>query len=142
MTHSLSALDVAAVATHFALTEATVRSYLRSGRLPGVRLKGEWRTGWEQIWAVERGPMPKGGNRQAFQMPLLSKAGLARQLGTSVRTVEGWLEQGMPTRNVFSNVRIAPIDAETWLSSKFGQSPGSATVLKTLLRGGPPVQTS
>lgn len=143
MTHSHDfALDVTAIATHFALTEATVRSYLRAGRLPGVRLKGEWKTSWDHVWGVERGPTPSGANRQAYQLPLLSKSGLARRLDTGIRTVEGWLECGMPTRNVFSNVRIAPTDAETWLCDTFGHSAKSASVLKSLLRQGSPVRSS
>jgi hypothetical protein len=128
------ALDVAATAKHFALTEATVRSYLRAGRLPGVRLKGEWKTSWDHLWAVERGPTPTAANRRAYQLPLLSKSGLARRLATSVRTVEGWLASGMPTRNVFTNVRIAPVDAESWLSHTCGLSEKSAAVLRDLLR--------
>ena len=135
MTHSYDfALDVAATARHFALTEATVRSYLRAGRLPGVRLKGEWKTSWHHVWEVERGPTPRSANRQAYQLPLLSKSGLANRLSTSVRTVEGWLECGMPTRNVFSNVRIAPTDAETWLAHTCGLSETNAAVLRALLR--------
>lgn len=128
------ALDVAATARHFALTDATVRSYLRAGRLPGVRLKGEWKTSWDHLWAVERGPTPTAANRRAYQLPLLSKSGLARRLATSVRTVEGWLASGMPTRNVFSNVRIAPIDAEHWLVHTCGLPETSAAVLRGLLR--------
>lgn len=128
------ALDVAATARHFALTEATVRSYLRAGRLPGARLKGEWRTSWDHLWAVERGPTPTAANRRAYQLPLLSKSGLARKLTTSVRTIEGWLASGMPTRNVFSNVRVAPIDAEHWLVHTCGLSGKSAAVLRRLLR--------
>lgn len=135
MTHSHDfALDVTAIATHFALTEATVRSYLRAGRLPGVRLKGEWKTSWDHLWAVERGPTPTSANRRAYQLPLLSKSDLARKLSTSVRTVEGWLGHGMPTRNVFTNVRIAPVDAESWLSHTCGLSEKSAAVLRRLLR--------
>ncbi|OWY10291.1 DNA-binding protein [Thioclava sp. NG1] len=128
------ALDVAAAASHFALTEATVRSYLRDGRLAGVRLKGDWKTSWDQLWAVERGPTPTALNRRAYQVPLLSKSGLARHLDTSVRTVEGWLLQGMPTRNVYSNVRIAPIDAENWLIQALGLSEKEGAVLRGLLR--------
>ncbi|WP_088636312.1 DNA-binding protein [Phaeobacter sp. 22II1-1F12B] len=135
MTHSHDfALDVTAIATHFALTEATVRSYLRAGRLPGVRLKGEWKTSWDHVWGVERGPTPRSANRQAYQLPLLSKSDLACRLATSVRTIEGWLASGMPTRNVFSNVRIAPVDAETWLIHTLGLPETSAAVLKGLLR--------
>ena len=71
---------------------------------------------------------------EAYQLPLLSKSDLACRLATSVRTIEGWLASGMPTRNVFSNVRIAPVDAETWLIHTLGLPETSAAVLKGLLR--------
>ncbi|MGI3167272.1 helix-turn-helix domain-containing protein [Pseudooceanicola sp. 200-1SW] len=128
------ALDVAATAQHFALSHATVRAYFRSGRLPGVRLCGAWRTSWSQVWAVEQGPIPRGEHRQAYQLPLLSKVALASALSTSERTVERWIEYGMPTRKVFSNVRMAPRDAEIWLGHRFGHSAQSVALLKSLLR--------
>ena len=113
-------LTVAAVADHYALAARTVRGHLQTGILPGIRLDGEWRCSWPDVWAAERGPMPKGKMVERYKEPLLRKKDLAAKWGISERKVERWVEEGLPTRNVFGSVRIAPVEAETWIRHTFG----------------------
>lgn len=118
-THTYN-LTVAAVADHYALSESTIRGHLRTGTLPGVRLKGAWRCSWPDVWATERGPMPQGARSARYKEHLLRKKDLAAKWSTCEKTVERWIEDGLPTRNVFGSVRIAPVDAETWIRHTFG----------------------
>ncbi|UMA67252.1 DNA-binding protein (plasmid) [Roseivivax marinus] len=118
-THTYN-LTVAAVADHYALSPRTVRGHLQTGSLYGVRLDGEWRCSWPDVWAAERAPTPKGAKAARYKERLLKKKDLAAKWSTCEKTVERWIEEGLPTRNVFGSVRIAPIDAETWIQHTFG----------------------
>ena len=51
---------------------------------------------------------------------MLSKQRLADRLRVSRSTIDRYIEEGLPTRNVFGSVRIAPFDAETWLHATYG----------------------
>lgn len=112
------------VAEHFDLSMGTVRHHLRLGNLHGAKRNRDWRCRWPDVWAVEKGPTPKGDRIAHYKAPLLSKRGLAAAERVSVRTVERWIEQGLPTRNVFGSVRIAAIDAKEWLKWYFGMDDG------------------
>ena len=113
-------LSVAVVAEHFGLSARTVRDYLKSSKLAGTRIEGAWRLSWPDVWAAEQGPTPRGARQDHYTQPLLSKRQLAAQWGVSARTVERWITDGLPTRNVFGNVRIAPVDASDWTRRHFG----------------------
>lgn len=91
-------LTVAAVAAHYRLTPRTVRERLMAGDLAGMRIGGQWRCRWADIWAAEKGPMPKGARGNAYRQPLLTKRDLAAQWSISERTVERWITAGLPTR--------------------------------------------
>ena len=125
-------LTVAKIADHLALTDRTVRDYLGNGRLRGVRLDGEWRSSWRYVWAIERGPAPSGALRKDYQCPLLSKSDVARKFNVSERTVERWIAQGLPTRNVLTNVRVAPFDAARWCESRFRNNWNNKTAFGSL----------
>ncbi|MHA6327088.1 helix-turn-helix domain-containing protein [Roseivivax sp. CAU 1753] len=113
-------LSVSAVAEHFALSERTVRDHLKKGQLHGVQIRRQWRCSWSDVWAAEQGPAPRGKLVKAYQKNLLTKKTLAAQWNVSERTVERWIENGLPTRNVFGSVRIAPVDAMVWTQRTFG----------------------
>ncbi len=116
-------LSVADVAGHYRLSEPTVSAMLREDRLTGVRIGRLWRLCWDDVWAGEDGPRPQGTRCDALRRPLLRKRDLAVACGVSVRTVERWLAEVLPTRNVGRGcrcVRIAPADAELWLAGRFG----------------------
>ncbi len=68
---------------------------------------------------AEKGPLPRGKRLEAYKRPLFTKKGLGAKWGVSERTVERWITAGLPTRNVFGSVRIAPIDADEWIRRKF-----------------------
>jgi hypothetical protein len=108
------------VADHYSLSPRTVRKHLVEGALHGVRINRDWRCRWLDVWAAERGPTPRGDRAAAYRLPLLCKAALGAKWHVSERTVERWIAQGLPTRNVFGSVRIAPIDAQEWLMREFG----------------------
>lgn len=55
--------------------------------------------------------MPKGLRRQRYKDPLLTKQDLAHGTGNSTRTIERWIADGLPTRNVFGMVRMNQADA-------------------------------
>lgn len=52
----------------------------------------------------------------------MRKKTLAAKWFVCEKTVERWIADGLPTRNVFGSVRIAPVDAETWTASTFGMA--------------------
>lgn len=108
------------VADHFGLSAHTVRSRLVKGDLRGVKINRDWRVRWHDVWAAEKGPMPKGERIKAYQAPLLDKSALGAKWNVSRRTVERWIAKGLPTRNVFGSVRIAQVDAKEWLGQHFG----------------------
>tara|TARA_R110001583_G_scaffold133477_1_gene285342 strand:+ start:242 stop:625 length:384 start_codon:yes stop_codon:yes gene_type:complete len=112
-------LTVADVAAHYALTARTVRDRLKDGSLSGVKINGEWRCSWPDVWDVEKGPMPGGKRSKAYKTDLLTKRAIATEWSVSERTVERWIAAGLPTRNVFGSVRIASIDIEEWTSQHF-----------------------
>lgn len=112
-------LTVSAVAEHYALQPRTIRARLKSGDIDGVRIGGHWRLSWDDVLATEQGPAPSSVHLARYKEPLLSKKALASQWGTSISTVDRWINAGLPTRNVFGSVRIAPRDADIWLAKQF-----------------------
>ncbi|WP_232796550.1 helix-turn-helix domain-containing protein [Roseovarius salinarum] len=113
-------LSVSDVAHHYDLKARTVRDHLRDGNLHGVRINGWWRCSWPDVFAAEKGPMPRGERAELYKAQLLTKKMLAAKWGVSERTVERWIETGLPTRNVFGSVRIAPADVNEWMQRSFG----------------------
>ena len=113
-------LSVADVARHYDLRPRTVRDHLKRGNLRGVRIGGEWRCSWPDVFAAERGPTPRGERAECYKSQRLTKKTLAAKWGVCEKTVERWIEAGLPTRNVFGSVRIAPVDAEEWTTRTFG----------------------
>lgn len=108
-------LNTAEVAHHFDLTGETVRRKIRAGELMATRDRRDYRVTWQSVWACEQGPMPKRNLCERYKEPLLSKKHLAGSTGYDIRTVERWIQDGLPTRNAFGSVRINPSDAKEWL---------------------------
>jgi excisionase family DNA binding protein len=108
------------VAAHVALRPDTIRRHIRDGRLRAARFQRDYRVDWPDLWACEDGPLPQGADCDRYKAPLLKSQDIARRLGVSARTVERWRAQGLPTRNVFGNVRFNPRDVEDWLHGRFG----------------------
>lgn len=108
-------LSVQEVATHFGFRPEAVRTRINSGELRAFRVNRSYRCEWPDVWACEEGPAPRPQQPERYQAPLLSKKELAARLRVSVRTVDRWLQGGLPTRNVFGRVRVNPHDAEDWL---------------------------
>jgi excisionase family DNA binding protein len=52
--------------------------------------------------------------------PLLTIADIAAGMGVSRRTVERWVEAGLPTRRVGGLVRFSRAEADAWLRTAFG----------------------
>ncbi|WP_098411708.1 helix-turn-helix domain-containing protein [Thioclava sp. ES.031] len=113
-------LTVENVARHFRLAPATVRRKIRVGELRANRINRDYRINWEDVWSCERGPMPGRGTLERYQLPLIDKVQLAGGLEVSIRTVERWLAEGLPTRNVFGSVRMNPVDVRDWLALRLG----------------------
>lgn len=108
-------LTVENVSAHFDLSRETVRALVRSGSLRATRVGRQFRFDWPDVWACEGGPPPDAASEARFQEDLLSKQSVAHALDLSERTVERWIAQGMPTRNVGSSVRLNPHDVTDWL---------------------------
>ena len=108
-------LSVEEVAAHFRLRPDTVRRKIRAGEIEAIRIGRVYRMDWPKVWACEDGPMPKRARITRYQDELLSKKDIAAALRVSVRTVERWIEEGLPTRNVFRTVRCNPHDVTDWL---------------------------
>ena len=51
---------------------------------------------------------------------LLDRRTLAARTERSLRTVDRWLDSGLPTRNVRASVRVNAVDAADWLRGKYG----------------------
>lgn len=102
------------VAAHYGLRRDTVRRMIREGRLAAVRINRNYRLGWEAVWACEQGPTPTPARIARYQAPLLSKRRLADAMSVSPRTIERWLADGLPTRNIGNLVRVNPHDTSDW----------------------------
>ncbi|WP_281969210.1 DNA-binding protein [Roseovarius nanhaiticus] len=121
MTMNLPFLSVADCALHFSFSERTVYEMIKSGELP-IEKFGSYLIAWPDIWAREEGPMPRPALYTRFMTDLLSRQTLARRTGKSLRTVDRWLDRGLPTRNVRASVRVNAADAAEWLRAKYGAS--------------------
>lgn len=113
-------LNTSETAYHFGMKPATLGRHIRAGKLLATRARRDYRLTWECLWACEKGPMPKGDRRQRYKSPLLTKQDLAQGSGFCTRTVERWIVDGLPTRNVFSGVRMNEEDAREWLRDNIG----------------------
>ncbi|MFW2545476.1 helix-turn-helix domain-containing protein [Primorskyibacter sp. 2E107] len=114
-------LTVEDVASHWNLTSGTILRYIAAGRLPSQRLNRQHRVAWEDVWGCEEGPYPRSAEmRKRNELPLVGKTSIAAALNVSLRTVDSWIADGMPTRRVFSNVRANPVDVSEWLRGRFG----------------------
>jgi excisionase family DNA binding protein len=111
-------LSVEEVAKHFGLRPDTVRRKIRAGEIEATRIGRVYRMVWPDVWACEDGPMPKRARVTRYQDPLLCKKRIAGALRVSVRTVERWIDDGLPTRNVFGAVRFNPYDVTDWLKMR------------------------
>jgi excisionase family DNA binding protein len=108
-------LSVEEVAIHFGLRPDTVRRKIRAGEIEAIRIGRVYRLAWPDVFACEDGPMPKRARITRYQENLLCKKNIAGALRVSVRTVERWIDDGLPTRNVFGVVRFNPHDVTDWL---------------------------
>ena len=115
-----SMLTIDDVAEHWRLKPAAVRERIKSGQLQAVRIGGRFRTEWDAVWACEAGPRPAGALAARYRTPLLTKANLAQAMRVSVRTVERWMHEGLPTRSVGGNVRFNRGEAASWIRARFG----------------------
>lgn len=114
-------LTVCDVATHFRVQPSTVRKWAWDGRLVTAKLNRDYRLSWADVWACEDAATPRGIDlEKRYRMPLIMKADVAAGMNVSVRTVDRWICSGMPTRNVFGNVRMNPRDVQDWLKRQFG----------------------
>lgn len=108
-------ISVEKAANHFSLKPDTIRRKIRTGEINAIRIGRTYRVTWPDVWACEEGPMPKRGSAARYQDDLLCKKTIAGALHVSVRTIERWIEDGMPTRSVFGVVRFNPHDVTDWL---------------------------
>jgi len=113
-------LTTAEAAYHFGLKSTTLCRHIRDGKILATRARRDYRLTWEWLWACERGPIPKGSRLQRYKSPLLTKQDLADGSSYSIRTVERWIIEGLPTRNSFSGVRMNEDDAREWLCDTIG----------------------
>lgn len=108
------------LSSHWSLSPATIRAYVASGVLRGCRINRSLRFVWQEVWALEAGPMPRTAQAERYQTALLTKHDLAQALGLSVRSIDRLLARGLPTRNVGTNVRLNRCDAAEWLALHAG----------------------
>ena len=113
-------LTVKDVAQHWQLRPETIRRWISSGKLKASRLNRAYRLDWKDVWACERGLMPSGKAAVIYKKTLLTKDELAAEYRVSVRTVERWVADGLPTRNVFGSVRFNEDDVAEWLAREIG----------------------
>lgn len=116
-------LTVEDVARHWKLRPETVRKFIAAGSLPAMRLNRQYRLTWEDVWSLEDGRMPRGASRVRYTTPLLTKKELAGRCRVSPRTLERWVTDGLPTRNVAGSIRFNGDEAADWLAGRFGFRP-------------------
>lgn len=112
-------LSVRGCARHWAVSQRKVYGMLKNGLLRAEKF-GTWEIAWDDVWALESGPVPRGERLALYRLDLLTRHSLAERLGCCLRTVDRYLEAGMPTRNVGGSVRISPVDAAEWLLPRKG----------------------
>ncbi|MEX1236525.1 MAG: DNA-binding protein [Roseovarius sp.] len=127
MTSALPFLSVSRCARHFHVSTKTVYKMVKSGELP-AELFGSYVIDWPDAWACEQGPTPRDALYPRYMSDLLSRQGLAAKTHRSLRTVDRWLADGLPTRNVRDSVRLNALDAADWLAGRYG----SAVALRKL----------
>ena len=115
-------LTIEEVAIHYDLKPDTVRRKVRGGQINAIRIGRVYRLDWRDVWDCEEGPLPKGTRITRYKDHLLSKKGIAQRLGVSVRTIERWIADGLPTRAVFGAVRCNPHDVSDWLRLRMDAS--------------------
>lgn len=113
-------LTIEEVAAHYGLNKDTVRRHIKSGALISFTVNGRHRMTWPDVWCGEAGPRPSAKYESRYRLPLLSKKAVASALCIGQRSVERWIEDGLPTRNVFGNVRVNPEDLGDWLRRQHG----------------------
>ncbi len=113
-------LTLEEVAEHWQLRPAAVRARIKDGELHAVKIAGRYRMSWPDVWACESGVRPAGARAARYRTPLLTKADLAQAIRVSVRTVERWMCDGLPTRSVGSNARFNRAEAVSWIRARFG----------------------
>ena len=99
MTMALPFLSVADCARHFSFSEKTVYKMIKSGELPAEKF-GSYQIAWHDAWACEHGPVPRPELHTRYMSDLLNRQTLAARTKRSLRTVDRWLDSGLPTRNV------------------------------------------
>ncbi|OWY08903.1 hypothetical protein B6V74_09550 [Thioclava sp. F42-5] len=113
-------LTIDQVARHYSLSNSTVERRIKSGELHARRFNRMLRLTWEDVWTCERGPRPRGRLRERYKTDLKTKADVACAATVCTRTVERWIEDGLPTRCVFGSVRLNQHDVDDWLAQKYG----------------------
>ncbi len=119
-------LTVEEVAFRWRLSARSVRDRIKSGELPAVRRNRDYLVAAADMWVCEQGRFPRGIEQSRHLRSLLDKRRLAGRTRTCVRTVERWMAEGLPTRNVGVNVRFDEEQARIWLRGRFGlELPGA-----------------
>lgn len=121
MTMNLPFLSVTKCARHFSFSDRTIYEMLKSGELPTEKF-GSYCIAWPDAWACEHGPVPRPELYTRYMSDLLSRRTLAEKTDKSLRTVDRWLDSGLPTRNVRASIRVNAADAADWLRAKYGSS--------------------
>jgi hypothetical protein len=112
-------LTIEDVANHWRVRPAAVRARIAAGELRAVRIAGRYRTTWPDVWSCETGRAPSGALADRYTTPLMTKADLAQAMRVSVRTVERWIYEGLPTRPVFGRTRFNCSEAAAWIRARF-----------------------
>lgn len=64
--------------------------------------------------------MPRRKSQKRYEDALIAKSRVAFACEVCIKTVERWIDAGLPTRNVFGSVRMNPWDVQEWLERTFG----------------------
>lgn len=113
-------LTVGDVSGRWQLGPRTVRDMIRSGALPSCRMGRTHRIRAADMWACEDGPFPRGPAQKRALKPLMTVCDIAAPLRVDIRTVERWLAEGFPTRNVGKNVLLDEDLARAWILANKG----------------------
>lgn len=116
-------LNIEDIERHWKLSAASVRHLIRSGDLTAIKIAGRFRTTWPDVWACEHGGQPTPSTACHYTCPLLTKQDVAALMDVSARTIERWVQAGLPTRSVGRSIRFSRYEVENWVRDRFGIAP-------------------
>ena len=113
-------LDIDDVSRHWKLSRATVRKHIASGHLKAVKIAGRYRMTWADVRDCENRKPPADAAPDRTRTGLMTKRDLSAVMGVSARTIERWMDAGLPVIPIGRTTRFDRSEVEAWMRARFG----------------------